>query len=233
MTPTPALPKSEHKAVAVREMFDRIAPRYDLVNRLITAGLDVRWRRRAVAALALPRGALVLDLACGTGDFVVTLGRCGYRAIGVDYAAAMLARAHRRSPAPLVRADVLHLPLATASVDGATCGFALRNVTDIQALLGEMARVVRPGGRVALLELGEPEGAALLRAGHRLYLHRIVPMVGALLSDPAAYRYLPASTTYLPPWPLLVAMLEGAGFTAVERHALGLGAAQLMVAARQ
>ena len=223
------LPAPEVKAAAVEAMFDRIAPRYDVVNRIITFGLDVRWRRRAVAALALPHDSLVADLACGTGDFCNELLRSGQRAIGFDLSQRMLDMAH--TAAPLHRADILDLPLDTASVDGVTCGFALRNVTDIGRCLAEMARVIRPGGRVAILEVAVPSNS-LLRAAHSLYFGHAVPLIGGLLSDRGAYRYLPSSTAYLPPPERLLEMLRAAGFEGIRRQRLGLGAAQLLLGTR-
>jgi demethylmenaquinone methyltransferase/2-methoxy-6-polyprenyl-1,4-benzoquinol methylase len=206
-------------------MFDRVAGRYDLVNRVMTLGLDVGWRRRAVGSLRLPGGACVADLACGTGDLCTELTRVGYRAIGFDFSAGMLE--HATTTSPLVRADVLALPLADGSVDGATCGFALRNVTDLPAFLAEIARVVRPGGRVAILETSEPSGR-LLRAGHRVYFGKVVPVIGGALSDRRAYSYLPRSMAYLPPPAELRAALVRAGFGDVTRTPLGGGSAQLL-----
>ncbi|MGZ8635672.1 MAG: ubiquinone/menaquinone biosynthesis methyltransferase [Actinomycetota bacterium] len=223
------LPQGAQKARAVREMFDRVAHRYDLVNRVMTFGLDVGWRRRAVAALRLPGGARVADLACGTGDLCTELGRVGYAAIGLDFSHGMLAAAS--TDASLVQADVLALPLADGSVDGATCGFALRNVTDLAALFAETARVVRAGGRVSFLETAEPEGR-LLRLGHRVYFGRVVPLIGGALSDRAAYSYLPRSMAYLPPPAELVAMVRAAGFADATRTPLAGGAAQLLVGTR-
>lgn len=223
------LPRGPEKARAVRVMFDAIAGRYDLVNRMMTFGLDVGWRRRAVAALRLPGGSLVLDLACGTGDLCRGLVDRGYRAVGFDFSAGMLAAARTR--APLVQADVLRLPLPDGCADGATSGFALRNVTDLAAFFGEMARVVRPGGRIALLDASQPEHA-ILRAGHSLYFGRIVPLIGGALSDPSAYRYLPRSLAYLPPPPRLLALLAKAGFPDARRTPLGAGAAQLLEGTR-
>lgn len=224
------LPVGERKAQAVEEMFDRIAPRYDLVNRVMTLGLDAGWRRRAVRELRLPAGAHVIDLGCGTGDLCKVLDRAGHRALGVDVAAGMLARAH--TAAPLVRADALHLPLRDASVDGTISGFALRNVVDIDACFREAARVIRPGGRAVFLEVSEPRSAALRRL-HGLYFRRIVPLIGGLISDRQAYRYLPASTAYLPPARELVRMLDEAGFSQCRRVQLGAGAAQLLVGTRR
>jgi demethylmenaquinone methyltransferase / 2-methoxy-6-polyprenyl-1,4-benzoquinol methylase len=224
------LPVGERKAQAVEEMFDRIAPRYELVNRVMTLGLDAGWRRRAVRELRLEPGARVVDLGCGTGDLCRGLGRGGLRAVGVDMAAGMLAKAH--TSAPLVRADALQLPLADASVDGAISGFALRNVVDIAACFREAARVIRPGGRAVFLEVSEPPNP-IVRLVHAVYFRRIVPMVGGLLSDRNAYRYLPASTAYLPPPPELLRLLTEAGFTRCRRVQLGFGAAQLLIGTRR
>lgn len=225
----PVLPDAATKPTAVEAMFDRIAPRYDRCNRVLTFRLDVGWRRRAIAALKLPAGSRVADLACGTGDFCRMLVAAGHEPVGVDFSAGMLAAA--RTAAPLVRADVLRLPLASGSVDGVTCGFALRNLAALEPFLGECARVLRPGGRVALLDVAEPEHA-LPRAVHHFYFHRVVPFVGGLLSDRDAYRYLPASTVYLPPPAELVVLLTEAGFRDARRRLLGAGAAQLLTGTR-
>lgn len=223
------LPVGEEKARAVRRLFDTISPRYDLVNRVMTFGMDVAWRRRAVRELALPAGSLVFDLASGTGDLCRELNAAGQRAVGVDFSHGMLLAA--RTDAPLVEADILRLPVRDASADGATCGFALRNVVSLPALFAELARVIRPGGRIALLETAEPD-RGLLRVGHRIYFRRIVPMIGGLLSDRAAYAYLPRSTAYLPPAGELLAMLRGAGFADARRVPLAGGVAQLLVGTR-
>lgn len=223
------LPTGEEKVRAVRAMFDAIAPRYDLVNRVMTFGMDVGWRRRTVAALGLEPGSLVLDVGCGTGDLCRELHRAGYRAVGFDISLGMLKAAH--AAAPLVQADALALPVGASSADGITCGFTLRNVVDLNRLFAEFARVVRPAGRIALLEVAEPR-TKVLRWGHHLYFRQIVPLIGALLSDREAYRYLPRSTAYLPPIPELLRILSGAGFEEVERTLLSLGAAQLITGTR-
>lgn len=223
------LPTGEAKARTVQGMFDRIAPRYDLLNRMISMGMDVRWRRRTVASLGLPPGARVVDLACGTGDLSRELARAGYRPFGADFAWGMLSRAHTR--APLVQADILRLPLADASVDGATCGFALRNVVSLEAMFAEVARVVRPGGRIALLEVSEPE-RALLRRGASFWTNRVVPLLGGALSSREAYTYLPRSFAYLPQGEELLEMLARAGFGDLRREQLSAGIAQLIAGAR-
>lgn len=224
-----ALPTGDAKARAVRGMFDAIAPRYDLVNRVMTFGLDTTWRRRAVRALALRRGARVLDLACGTGDFCRVLERAGHRAAGFDFSFGMLAAA--RTAAPLVQADILALPVADGAADGVTCGFALRNVTQLSTLLTEIGRVVRPGGRVALLEVSEPTNS-IVRKGHAFYFGRLIPLIGAALSDREAYEYLPRSVAYLPPPPELMAMVRDAGFPDANRTQLTGGLTQLITGTR-
>jgi demethylmenaquinone methyltransferase/2-methoxy-6-polyprenyl-1,4-benzoquinol methylase len=227
-----ALPDAAAKADAVRTMFDRIAPRYDRLNAVMTLRLDRRWRRATIAAAAIAPGDRVLDVACGTGDLVELARARGALVTGIDFAAGMLAVAQRRGlRGHVVRGDALALPLGDAATDAITCAFALRNFVAIEPFFAEAARVLCDGGRLAVLEVAEPR-SALLRAGHRLYFHRAVPLVGRVLSDRSAYAYLPASTAYLPPPAELLAMLRAAGFADVRRHALGLGAAQLIAARR-
>jgi demethylmenaquinone methyltransferase / 2-methoxy-6-polyprenyl-1,4-benzoquinol methylase len=211
-------------------MFDKIAPRYDLVNKVMTFRLDVAWRREAIKALSLPRGSLVGDVACGTGDLCRELEKAGLLPIGFDYSEGMLARA--RTKAPLAQADALALPVADAALDGITSGFALRNVVDLDALLNEVARCLRPGGRVSLLEVSRPDNL-LLRRGHAFYFQRVVPLIGGLLSDRDSYKYLPASTAYLPDTDALERMLSRAGFINVWSKQLSAGVAQLLTATRR
>jgi demethylmenaquinone methyltransferase/2-methoxy-6-polyprenyl-1,4-benzoquinol methylase len=210
-------------------MFDAIAPRYDLVNRLMTFGLDRGWRRSTVAALALPAGARVLDLACGTGDLSRLGTRRGYRMVGTDLSAGMLAANDRA--APVVEADGLHLPFGDAAFDGLVCGYALRNFSDLPGTLAEAARVVRAGGRLAVLEVDAPT-SRLLRAGYDLWFTRAVPVLGAALSDRDAYAYLPRSVAYLPPAPALRRLLVATGFSGVGIRPLAGGLSQLVVATR-
>jgi demethylmenaquinone methyltransferase/2-methoxy-6-polyprenyl-1,4-benzoquinol methylase len=228
-TTSEQLPSGDEKARFVEAMFDRIAPRYDLLNRMLTFRMDVGWRRTAVAALELLPGARVMDLACGTGDLCRTLRAAGHEPIGVDFSAGMLHAA--RTDAPLVRADASRLPFPTGSIDAVTCGFALRNFADLAAVLAECARVLRPQGGIALLDVGEPTSAPA-RAVHKLWFRHVVPFVGGLLSDRRAYSYLPASTAYLPSQLELLAMIGDAGFENLAHRTLGAGAAQLMTGVR-
>jgi demethylmenaquinone methyltransferase / 2-methoxy-6-polyprenyl-1,4-benzoquinol methylase len=223
------LPQGREKARAVRGLFDAISGRYDLVNRVMTFGMDAGWRRRAVRELRLPGAALVVDLACGTGDLCRELRSQGYRAIGFDFSHGMLSAA--RTTAPLVEADILRLPLADSSVDGATCGFALRNVVDLGDFFQELGRVVRRGGRISLLDASSPDNP-VLRAGHGVYFNRVVPLIGGALSDRSAYAYLPRSMAYLPPAPQMLGLLRGAGFPDAVRRQLSGGLTQLLVGTR-
>ena len=223
------LPQGEEKARTVRRLFDTISARYDLVNRVMTFGMDAGWRRRTVRELGLPPGSRVFDLACGTGDLCRDLAAAGHRPFGFDFSHGMLLAA--RTHAPLVEADILKLPVRDASADGATCGFALRNVVSLGDLFAELARAVRPEGRIALLETSEPD-SSLMRFGHRVYFRKVVPTIGALLSDREAYSYLPRSTGYLPAPNDMLSMLREAGFSDARRLSLGGGVTQLLVATR-
>ena len=223
------LPNAEEKTEVVRSMFDAIAPRYELVNRVMTFGLDASWRKRAVAALGLPPGSVVLDLACGTGDLSRTAQKRGLVPIGADLSFGMLAASH--GTGPLIHADASMLPLADASLDGLMCGYALRNFTDLQMCLNEMGRVVRPGGRISLLEVGAPE-SKVIGTGYKLWFEKAVPRIGGLLSDRTAYRYLPASTAYLPSPEDLRNKLRSAGFSGINHHHLSGGLSQLITATR-
>ncbi len=210
-------------------MFDAIAPRYEMVNHLMTLGLDARWRRRAVIDLRLVPASLVLDIAAGTGDFSRELERQGLRAVAADLSFGMLRAG--AGVATRVQADAAALPFSTGSFDGVTCGYALRNFSDLRATLAEMGRVVRPGGRVALLEVAEPR-SGLLRTGFRVWFHGVVPFVGSLLSDRNAYHYLPKSTAYLPPSDAISELLREAGFVAVNHRLVMGGLSQQFTATR-
>lgn len=230
MVPSDHLPTGDEKVRAVRAMFDAIAPRYDLVNRIMTFRLDVGWRRRAVRALDLGPGATVIDLATGTGDLCRDLTTAGYRPIGIDLSLGMLQ--HARTSSPLVQADALAMPIADGAVDGVISGFALRNFVALGPVFDELARVVRPGGRIALLDVASPPNP-VLRIGHGIYFGKVVPRIGGLLSDPAAYRYLPKSVAYLPDPPAMLDSLRAAGFGAVSRVLLSGGISQLIVGTRR
>jgi demethylmenaquinone methyltransferase/2-methoxy-6-polyprenyl-1,4-benzoquinol methylase len=223
------LPKGAEKVEAVREMFDAIAPRYDFVNRLMTFRLDTRWRKKTVSALDLPKGSRVLDLASGTGDLCIELKQNGYQPISMDLSFGMLSA--DRSGAPRTQVDILKLPIPNMCVDGITCGFALRNLENLQMFFIELARVTRHGGRIALLDVSVPTNR-LIRYGNSIYFGRIVPIIGGLFSNRAAYRYLPRSVAYLPEPDQLVAMLKQSGFADAKHTQLSGGLTQLLVATR-
>jgi demethylmenaquinone methyltransferase/2-methoxy-6-polyprenyl-1,4-benzoquinol methylase len=226
------------KAAYVRDMFATIAPRYDRANRVLTAGVDEAWRKRAVAELAAPRGGTVLDLCCGTGDLVFHLLRSdpALRVTGIDFTAPMLdgARTRARSADPQGRAtfvegDVTALPFADASFDGATMGLSLRNVTDIVGALREARRVLRPGTRFVNLDVTKPPNP-IVRRLFGLYFYGVVPLIGGLVGGSrAAYRYLPNSLTNFPDADGLADRFRTAGFRDVRYVRLGFGAIALHV----
>lgn len=227
---TQELPQGDVKAKVVQNMFDAIAPRYDMVNRIMTFRLDTRWRKIAVRKLALTKGARVLDLASGTGDLCVDLRKAGLIPLSFDMSFGMLAADH--SKAPRVQADILRLPIATQSVDGVTCGFALRNLVDLNVFFHEIARVTKSGGRIALLDVSTPTNP-LIRWGNSVYFGKVVPRIGGLLSNRAAYNYLPKSVAYLPSPEQLVVMLQNSGFEHVRHEQLSGGLTQLMHATKK
>jgi demethylmenaquinone methyltransferase/2-methoxy-6-polyprenyl-1,4-benzoquinol methylase len=194
-------------------MFDRIAPVYDVMNRVMTAGLDQRWRNVTARAVVRP-GDEVLDGACGTGDLAVACARAGGLVTGLDFSERMLERARRKAPElTWVQGDMLDLPFANASSDAATVGFGVRNVADLERSLTELARVLRPSGRVAILEITRPRGP--LRIFYSLWFDRVVPLLGKVLPGGAAYAYLPASVKRFPDTDALAELLRLAGFDAV------------------
>jgi demethylmenaquinone methyltransferase/2-methoxy-6-polyprenyl-1,4-benzoquinol methylase len=199
---------------AVRTMFDRIAPVYDAMNRVMTAGLDRRWRRITAEAV-VARGDRVLDAACGTGDLALADAKAGGEVTGLDFSPAMLERARRKAPQlEWVEGDALALPFEDGSFDAATVGFGVRNLDDLEAGLRELRRVLRPGGRLGVLEITRPRGP--LKAFYSLWFDRVVPLLGRVLPGGAAYRYLPASVRRFPPPAELVRLLESVGFADVR-----------------
>jgi demethylmenaquinone methyltransferase/2-methoxy-6-polyprenyl-1,4-benzoquinol methylase len=205
---------------AVRTMFDRIAPVYDTMNRVMTVGLDLRWRRLAAAA-AVRTGDRVLDAACGTGDLAVADVRAGAgRVTGLDFSEQMLLRARRKAPQlEWVRGDMLALPFADATFDAYTVGFGVRNVSDLPLALSEARRVLRPGGRVAILEITRPRGP--LRPFFAFWFDTVVPLLGRVLPGGSAYTYLPASVKRFPGAEDLAAMMRDSGFGEVRFRLLG------------
>ncbi|HSK15774.1 MAG TPA: class I SAM-dependent methyltransferase [Gaiellaceae bacterium] len=215
---------------AVEAMFDRISPVYDAMNRIMTAGLDRRWRALAAGSAVRP-GDEVLDACCGTGDLALAAELAGGRVTGLDFSERMLERARRKSATVRwLRGDVMALPFEDASFDAATVGFGIRNVDDLEGGLRELARVLRPGARLACLEITRPRGA--LRPFFRLWFDGVVPLLGRLLPGGAAYTYLPASVRRFPGPDDLAVVMRRAGFEEVEWRLLGGGIVALHVARR-
>tara|TARA_E500000331_G_scaffold353442_1_gene404138 strand:- start:11050 stop:11757 length:708 start_codon:yes stop_codon:yes gene_type:complete len=224
------LPTFSEKEMTVRKMFDRIAPRYDLLNRIITFGLDIKWRKKTVKFIHTHPGSRVLDVACGTGDLCDSLRKAGANPIGMDYSRGMLGSFNTK--APLINGDALKIPIRDSSIDGITCGFALRNFLDINPFLKEAARILKPGMHLAILEVDEPKNR-FIKAGHSFYFKKIVPFIGGVFSDKTAYSYLPRSVVYLPEEKKIVEMIEQSGFSNVKKFKLTGGIAQLLIAEKQ
>jgi len=226
------------KGTAVREMFAAIAPRYDTANRILTAGVDESWRRRAVRELVAPPGGHVLDLCTGTGDLAFHLIRSdsGARVTGIDFCEPMLAGARERAAredqqhrATFVCGDVLALPFEDRTFDGATMGFSMRNVVDITATLREIRRVLRPGARFVNLDVSKAANPVIKRM-FDLYFYGLVPLIGGLVGGSrAAYRYLPQSLTNFPDADGLATRFSDAGYQDVRIIRLGFGAISIHV----
>jgi demethylmenaquinone methyltransferase / 2-methoxy-6-polyprenyl-1,4-benzoquinol methylase len=211
----------------VRSMFDRIAPVYDAMNRVMTAGLDRRWRRLAAAAVVRPDDR-VLDACCGTGDLALAAERAGGRVTGLDFSPRMLDRARRKSAAiEWVEGDLLALPFPDGSFEAATVGFGVRNVADLEHALTELRRVLVPGGGLGILEITMPRGP--LAPFYRLWFDRIVPLVGKALKGGSAYTYLPASVRRFPGPDDLAELLREAGFSEVSYRLLAGGIVALHI----
>jgi len=219
----------------MRSMFDRIAPRYDLLNRLLSAGTDVRWRRRCIDALALGEGGRVLDLCTGTADLLIEFlarGR-GSHGVGIDLSSGMLQRGQAKlrtagldGRAALLAGDAERLPLGSGRVEGAVVAFGIRNVADIDAALREVLRVLSPGGRFVILEFSIPQGT--FGRLYRFYFTRVLPVLGGLISGSReAYAYLPASVERFDSPQALAERLERTGFTLVTVLPLTGGIAHL------
>lgn len=233
-TPLDERPKGD-KGAYVRDMFARIAPRYDNANRVLTAGLDERWRRRAIALLAPPPNGRILDVCCGTGDVVFHLLRTDptLEVTGLDFCAPMLDRARVRAPreargkAAFLEGDAMALPFPDASFDGATMGFSLRNVVDVDAVLREVLRVLKPGARFVNLDVSKAPNKLWKRA-FDVYFYGIVPLVGGMVGgSKQAYTYLPNSLTHHPNAIELRDRFEKAGYSNAEYVPLMGGAIAL------
>lgn len=219
-------------------MFGEIAPRYDFLNRLLSFGIDRSWRRRAIRKLALPAGAQVLDVCCGTGDLAYAFAAKGAKVIGTDFTLPMLAVAQRRKLArkgalPWVQADAQALPFPDGSIDAVTIAFGIRNVEDPQLALRECLRVLRPGGQLAILEFF-PIPNRVWRALFRFYFLRILPLIARIVraGRTGAYRYLPESVDGFATPETFRRWMEETGFIGVEDCGLTGGVARLMTGRR-
>jgi demethylmenaquinone methyltransferase/2-methoxy-6-polyprenyl-1,4-benzoquinol methylase len=215
------------------EMFDAIAGRYDLANRVLSLGIDKRWRRIALASLGPLAGARALDVATGTADLAIAMARRGAEVVGLDPSAGMLAVGARKlgplaARVKLLRGTAETLPFPDRSFDAVTIAFGIRNVPDRRRALAEMARVTRAGGRVAVLELGEPPGG-LLGPLARFHIRSVVPRLGAWLSRAHEYRYLERSIAAFPPPAEFAALMSGAGLRVLEVRPLTFGVCNLYV----
>ena len=228
------------KSRYVRQMFDRIAGRYDSMNRLMTGGMDLAWRWQVIEHLADYAPRQVADLACGTGDMILKLSRylpSVREIIGVDLSEGMLAVAAERIrraahivPVTLLAENCQELSLPSQSVDAVTCTLGIRNFSDPLQGLQEMHRILRSGGALAILELSEPR-EGLLRQGYNIYAKRLIPWIGQLCAhDRSAYSYLPASITAMPQREAMTAMIRRAGFSEVQYKEMPLGICVLYTA---
>jgi demethylmenaquinone methyltransferase / 2-methoxy-6-polyprenyl-1,4-benzoquinol methylase len=227
---------SERDPVAVRAMFDRIARRYDLVNTVLSAGIDGGWRRRAARDTRLVAGGSALDVACGSGKLTAELaqiGGAGGRVIGLDFSPEMLAIARHDHPAiEFLEGDALNLPFHDAAFDATTIAFGLRNLADPVRGLREMLRVIRPGGRAVVLEFVRPP-RGLVGATYRVYLRTLLPLVGGTLSgQPAAYRYLSDTVDSYRTAAELQTMAATAGWSNIAFRALAAGTVGILSGAR-
>jgi demethylmenaquinone methyltransferase/2-methoxy-6-polyprenyl-1,4-benzoquinol methylase len=212
-------------------MFDRISPVYDFMNHAMTAGLDRRWRRMAAGSV-VTKGCRVLDACCGTGDLALAAEQAGGKVTGLDFSERMLARAREKSQTvEWVLGDVTALPFEDGSFDAVTVGFGIRNVPDLDAGLAELARVLRPGGRIACLEITRPEG--ILKAFFRLWFDALIPLAGKLVPGGRAYAYLPASVRRFPRPSDLAAAFGRAGFDGVGWKLMGGGIVALHVGTKR
>lgn len=235
------MPAPDKSPPRIAGMFDAIAPRYDLLNHALSLGLDRRWRNRAVEALALPAGSRVLDLCTGTADLAIAAATRlpGATVVGIDFAGEMLRRAAAKlrtralsSSVRLVRGDAARIPLADAVCDAATIGFGIRNVAEPERALAEIARVLKPGGRLAILEFGAPRIPGI-RSLYSAYFRYVLPVIGRTVSKHrSAYSYLPASVGTFPPPAEFARVIAAAGFSQVTAAPLTFGIVYLYTAER-
>lgn len=216
--------KMSDKGRGIREMFDAIAPRYDLLNRLLSFGIDRRWRKNAVSLLQIPENGRVLDVATGTGDVALEIALrtpASVAIVGADFTQGMLVHGLVKIAASpyagrieMVNAPCEELPFADNVFDAATIAFGIRNVVDRPAGLAEMCRVLKPGGRIVILEFSNPK-SRFFKAVYDFYFLKVLPRIGGLFSRRSAYQYLPDSVQTFPPRDLFMQMMANAGFSDV------------------
>lgn len=230
--------KLSDKGRGIRDMFDAIAPRYDLLNRLLSFGIDRRWRTFAVRQLQLPEQGMVLDIATGTGDVALEIAAqtgAGVKIVGADFTQGMLVQGLPKIAATrfaerirLVNAPCEELPYAADTFDGVTIAFGIRNVVDRVAGLAEMCRVLRPGGRVVILEFSNPKNK-LFRELYYFYFRKLLPLIGGLFSRRSAYQYLPDSVLEFPDQEQFKGLMADAGFGDLRHYDLTGGIATVYV----
>lgn len=235
--PAPPIPKPGQEAGKIRAMFDSIAHRYDLLNHLLSGGTDIAWRRYAVSKILQGGERRVLDLACGTGDLALEIQRRvnpGAEVIGVDFSGGMLRLAHQKNSTDVqwIQGDGLRLPFPDGTFDLVTIAFGIRNMESLEGGLREIHRVLRPGGRLGILEFSKPENP-LVRTVYMPYFLHVLPRIGALLSRRSAYLYLPHSVLHFPNRYELASKMRDAGFGRVRHRPLTLGIAALHIGDRK
>jgi demethylmenaquinone methyltransferase/2-methoxy-6-polyprenyl-1,4-benzoquinol methylase len=205
------LPADNEKAALLNQYFDTISPRYQLINRIITFGLDNYWRRQALRKLNLTSASLILDVGCGPGDLINMLNKHTEHLIGLDPSTGMLKIAKSKTNALLIAATAEHIPIKSESLDVIVSAFAMRNFSDLHASIAEFSRILKPSGQLLIIEIAEPK-MLLARALFHFWLNVCVPRIGAMLSDKNAYKYLPASLAYLPDELTLGKLAKNNGF---------------------
>lgn len=219
------LPSREEKMGTVRSMFDSIAGNYEKLNTILTFGLDKNWRKKLLDHLGLKRGSLILDVGCGTGDLLRELKSSGLDSVGIDLSLNMIKE--NDNLGSIVQGIAENLPFKDNCFDGVVSGFSLRNFVSLDDFFKEAYRIIKPGGRLAVLDVSEPE-LPIVKTVHGIWFKKCVPTIGGLLSNKKAYSYLPASTAYLPDEEQLKTMLNNLGYLGVSHRKLFFGTVQIL-----
>jgi demethylmenaquinone methyltransferase/2-methoxy-6-polyprenyl-1,4-benzoquinol methylase len=219
------LPSREEKMGTVRSMFDSIAGNYEKLNTILTFGLDKNWRKKLLDHLGLKRGSLILDVGCGTGDLLRELKSSGLDSVGIDLSLNMIKE--NDNLGSIVQGIAENLPFKDNCFDGVVSGFSLRNFVSLDDFFKEAYRIIKPGGRLAVLDVSEPE-LPIVKTVHGIWFKKCVPTIGGLLSNKKAYSYLPASTAYLPDEEQLKTMLNDLGYLGVSHRKLFFGTVQIL-----